>query len=147
MWLLPYAMCASLSLVGMYLLAVFDWFFPIHMLLICAALLYTLHRKLEWAPRARKGLPCAAGPSALNLIVVEALAAFGLMSSDQIACGTDWAWPHMHAFGQVFAALALYTATVLSAYLRLQERGYESDILYHAGFVPVAARVEKERKQ
>ena len=86
-----------------------------------------------------------AGPPVVNLAVIYSLGAFGLITNDHIACGTSGALlPHTHALGQVLAALALYSATVLSAYLRLQERGVPSEVVWHAGFLPQATRLEKD---
>ena len=127
--------------------AVWDWFFPVHMLVVGGIIIRAFYRKLEWAPQQRFCLGCEAGYGALNMLVIEGLLAYGLMSSDHLACGADWALPQMHAMGQIVSALALYTSAVLSAYLRLQEKRVPADIEYYLGCLPAAVRVEKERAQ
>jgi len=126
-------------LMGAYMTAVFDWFFPVHMLLIGAGMVYTLNSKMDWVPRATDvGMPV------LHLTVVLSLSAFALISSDHVACGSDYALPQMHALGQVLAAAALHTATVLGAYLRLCEKKVPCDVEYYLGIVPYVVRLGKD---
>jgi len=124
-------------------------FFPIHMLIVGAAIMYQLHLKIEKVPTGEgifKGLPCVDGPGVLNLAVIQGLLAYGLMSSDHIACGSEWALPQMHALGQIVGAAALYSALVLGAYLRLQQKRVPSEVDYYIGGIPFVRRLQKDRK-
>jgi len=126
-------------LAGAFVTAVWDWFFPVHMLLVGAGTIWALNSKMDWVPSGT-----ATAMPVMHLAVVMGLAAYGLMSSDHVACNHRWALPQMHAMGQVVAAGSMYASTVCSAYLRMQERKVPSDVAYTFGCIPYVVRLSKD---